>query len=78
HHTRKIDAPSGTALMLGDAAAEGRGVSLASVERRGRDGITGERPPGELGFAVLRAGGLVGEPSVMFAAAEEVVTLSHS
>ncbi|MGO4115225.1 4-hydroxy-tetrahydrodipicolinate reductase [Rhizobium ruizarguesonis] len=78
HHNRKIDAPSGTALMLGEAAAEGRGVSLASVERRGRDGITGERPPGEIGFAVLRAGGLVGEHSVMFAAAEEVVTLSHS
>ncbi|MBY3556864.1 4-hydroxy-tetrahydrodipicolinate reductase [Rhizobium laguerreae] len=78
HHNRKIDAPSGTALMLGEAAAEGRGVSLASVERRGRDGITGERPPGEIGFAVLRAGGLVGEHSVLFAAAEEVVTLSHS
>ncbi len=54
HHNRKIDAPSGTALMLGEAAAEGRGVSLASVERRGRDGITGERPTGEIGFAVLR------------------------
>ncbi|QKK23336.1 4-hydroxy-tetrahydrodipicolinate reductase [Rhizobium hidalgonense] len=78
HHNRKIDAPSGTALMLGEAAAEGRGVSLASVERRGRDGITGERPPGEIGFAVLRAGGLVGEHSVLFAGAEEVVTLSHS
>ncbi|OHV24998.1 4-hydroxy-tetrahydrodipicolinate reductase [Rhizobium sp. RMa-01] len=78
HHNRKIDAPSGTALMLGEAAAEGRGVSLASVERRGRDGITGARPPGEIGFAVLRAGGLVGEHSVLFAAAEEVVTLSHS
>ncbi|NEH96747.1 4-hydroxy-tetrahydrodipicolinate reductase [Rhizobium leguminosarum] len=78
HHNRKIDAPSGTALMLGEAAAEGRGVSLASVERRGRDGITGERPPGEIGFAVLRAGGIVGEHSVLFAAAEEVVTLSHS
>ncbi|TBD05368.1 4-hydroxy-tetrahydrodipicolinate reductase [Rhizobium beringeri] len=78
HHNRKIDAPSGTALMLGEAAAEGRGVSLASVERRGRDGITGERPTGEIGFAVLRAGGIVGEHSVLFAAAEEVVTLSHS
>ncbi|WP_064682506.1 4-hydroxy-tetrahydrodipicolinate reductase [Rhizobium bangladeshense] len=78
HHNKKIDAPSGTALMLGEAAAEGRGVSLASVERHGRDGITGERPPGEIGFAVLRAGGLVGEHKVLFAAAEEVVTLSHS
>ncbi|MBY4629263.1 4-hydroxy-tetrahydrodipicolinate reductase [Rhizobium croatiense] len=78
HHNKKIDAPSGTALMLGEAAAEGRGVSLASVERHGRDGITGERPPGEIGFAVLRAGGLVGEHKVLFASAEEVVTLSHS
>ncbi|MBB2700448.1 4-hydroxy-tetrahydrodipicolinate reductase [Rhizobium phaseoli] len=78
HHNQKIDAPSGTALMLGEAAAEGRGVSLASVERRGRDGITGVRPPGEIGFAVLRAGGLVGEHKVLFAAAEEVLTLSHS
>lgn len=78
HHNRKIDAPSGTALMLGQAAAAGRGTSLESVERRSRDGITGERPPGEIGFAVLRAGGIVGEHSVLFAAAEEVVTLSHS
>lgn len=78
HHARKIDAPSGTALMLGEAAAAGRGVSLASVERRGRDGLTGERPPGEIGFAVLRAGGITGEHSVLFAAAEEVITLSHS
>ncbi|OWV77562.1 4-hydroxy-tetrahydrodipicolinate reductase [Rhizobium sp. R634] len=78
HHARKIDAPSGTALMLGEAAAAGRGVSLASVERRGRDGLTGERPSGEIGFAVLRAGGITGEHSVLFAAAEEVITLSHS
>ena len=78
HHRRKIDAPSGTALMLGEAAAHGRSVSLASVERRGRDGITGERPTGEIGFSVLRGGGIVGEHSVMFAAAEEIVTLSHS
>jgi 4-hydroxy-tetrahydrodipicolinate reductase len=78
HHRRKIDAPSGTALMLGEAAAQGRGVPLASIERRGRDGMTGERPPGEIGFAVLRGGGIVGEHSVMFAAAEEVITISHS
>jgi 4-hydroxy-tetrahydrodipicolinate reductase len=78
HHRRKIDAPSGTALMLGNAAAEGRGVPLASVERRGRDGITGERPVGEIGFSVVRGGGIVGEHSVLFAAAEEVVTISHS
>ncbi|WP_375785901.1 4-hydroxy-tetrahydrodipicolinate reductase [Bradyrhizobium sp. Pha-3] len=78
HHRRKIDAPSGTALMLGEAAARGRGVSLASVERRCRDGITGERPTGEIGFSVLRGGGIVAEHSVVFAAGEEVVTLSHS
>jgi 4-hydroxy-tetrahydrodipicolinate reductase len=78
HHRRKIDAPSGTALMLGEAAADGRGVSLASVERRARDGITGERPVGEIGFSVLRAGGIVGDHSVIFASTEEVLTLSHS
>jgi 4-hydroxy-tetrahydrodipicolinate reductase len=78
HHRRKIDAPSGTALMLGEASARGRGVSLASVERRGRDGITGERPDGEIGFSVMRGGGIVGEHSVIFAAGDEVVKLSHS
>ncbi len=78
HHRRKIDAPSGTALMLGEAAARGRGVELASVECRRRDGVTGERPTGEIGFAVVRGGGIVGEHSVVFAAGEEVVTFSHS
>lgn len=78
HHRHKIDAPSGTALMLGEAAANGREVSLASVERRARDGITGPRTPGEIGFSVLRAGGIVGEHSVVFAAADEILTLSHS
>ncbi|MBS0334373.1 MAG: 4-hydroxy-tetrahydrodipicolinate reductase [Proteobacteria bacterium] len=78
HHRRKVDAPSGTALMLGEAAAEGRGVSLAQVARRGRDGVTGERPIGEIGFAVMRGGGIVGEHSVTFAAEDELVTLSHS
>ncbi len=78
HHRRKVDAPSGTALMLGEAAAEGRGVSLAQVACRGRDGITGERPIGEIGFAVMRGGGIVGEHSVTFAAEDELVTLSHS
>lgn len=77
HHRRKVDAPSGTALMLGEAAAQGRGVSLAFVERRGRDGVSGERPVGEIGFSVMRGGGIVGEHSITFAAAEEVVTLSH-
>ena len=78
HHRRKVDAPSGTALMLGEAAADARGVDLAKVARRTRDGITGARPPGEIGFSVLRGGGIVGEHSVVFAAEDEILTLSHS
>jgi 4-hydroxy-tetrahydrodipicolinate reductase len=78
HHRHKIDAPSGTALMLGEAAAKGRGVDLAKVQRRTRDGITGERPIGEIGFSVVRAGGIVGEHSAIFAAEDEILTLSHS
>ncbi len=78
HHRRKVDAPSGTALMLGEAAAAGRGVSLAEVKRAARDGITGPRTPGEIGFSVLRAGDLIGEHSVIFASDDEVLTLSHS
>ncbi|WP_296596858.1 4-hydroxy-tetrahydrodipicolinate reductase [Phenylobacterium sp.] len=78
HHRHKVDAPSGTALMLGDAAAKGRGVKLKDVARHARDGITGERPIGEIGFSVLRGGGIVGEHSVTFAAEDEILTLSHS
>ncbi len=78
HHRRKVDAPSGTALMLGEAAAKGREVPLEAVERRGRDGLTGARPEGEIGFSVVRGGGIVGEHSVIFAADEEVITISHS
>ena len=78
HHRRKIDAPSGTGLMLGRAAADGRGVVLDKVSERGRDGITGARGPGAIGFSVMRAGGIVGEHSVVFAAEDEIVTLSHS
>jgi 4-hydroxy-tetrahydrodipicolinate reductase len=78
HHRRKIDAPSGTGLMLGRAAAEGRGVALDQVSERGRDGITGARKPGAIGFSVLRGGGIVGEHSVIFAAEDEIITLSHS
>jgi len=78
HHRHKVDAPSGTALMLGEAAAKGRGVGLANSSRRARDGITGERPVGEIGFSVLRGGGIVGEHSVTFAAEDEILTLSHS
>lgn len=78
HHRRKVDAPSGTALMLGEAAARGRGVRLSQVARHARDGITGERPVQEIGFSVLRGGGIVGEHSVTFAAEDEILTLSHS
>jgi 4-hydroxy-tetrahydrodipicolinate reductase len=78
HHARKVDAPSGTALMLGEAAARGRGVELAKVAQRGRDGITGPRKPGDIGFAVVRGGDIIGEHSVIFAAQEEILTLSHS
>jgi 4-hydroxy-tetrahydrodipicolinate reductase len=78
HHRRKIDAPSGTALMLGEAAARGRGADLAELAVRVRDGITGPREAGEIGFAVLRGGGVVGEHSVLFAAEDEILTLSHS
>ena len=78
HHRRKVDAPSGTALMLAEAAAEGRGVPLKAVEARARDGITGPRPEGQIGFSVIRGGGIVGEHSVLFAAEDEIITLSHS
>jgi 4-hydroxy-tetrahydrodipicolinate reductase len=78
HHRRKIDAPSGAALMLGEAAARGRGVSLSNAARRARDGITGARPEGEIGFSVMRGGGIVGEHSVSFVAEDEILTLGHS
>lgn len=78
HHKRKVDAPSGTALMLGQAAAEGRGIDLAAHSDRARDGITGARMEGRIGFSVLRGGGIVGEHSVTFAGEEEILTLSHS
>jgi len=78
HHRRKVDAPSGTALMLGEAAAGARGVSLSDAAVRVRDGITGPREPGSIGFSVLRGGGVIGEHSVVFAAEDEIITLSHS
>ncbi len=77
HHNRKVDAPSGTALMLGEAAANGRGVSLADVSDRGRDGMTGARRRGDIGFAALRGGDVVGEHDVIFATAGERITLRH-
>jgi 4-hydroxy-tetrahydrodipicolinate reductase len=78
HHRRKVDAPSGTALMLGEAAARGRGVALAGARVGGREGITGPRPQGAIGFAAMRGGGLVGEHEVAFIGEEEVLTLKHS
>ncbi len=78
HHKRKIDAPSGTALMLGQAAADGRAVDLDAVSVRARDGVTGPREEGSIGFCVVRGGGIIGEHSVIFAGEEEVLTLSHS
>jgi 4-hydroxy-tetrahydrodipicolinate reductase len=78
HHRRKVDAPSGTALMLGDAAARGRGAALADVRLAPNDGAIGVRREGGIGFASLRAGGIVGEHDVVFAAEREVLTLSHS
>jgi 4-hydroxy-tetrahydrodipicolinate reductase len=78
HHKHKVDAPSGTALLLGEAAAQGRGVSLADHSVRVRDGHTGPREEGSIGFATLRGGSVIGEHSVLFASEGEMVTLSHS
>ncbi|MGH6767895.1 MAG: 4-hydroxy-tetrahydrodipicolinate reductase [Xanthobacteraceae bacterium] len=77
HHNKKVDAPSGTALMLGRAAAEGRGVDLAQRSVRGRDGQTGARCAGDIGFAALRGGTVVGDHSVIFAGAAERIELTH-
>ena len=77
HHRMKVDAPSGTALMLGQAAASGRGISLEEHSDRGRDGITGARKPGDIGFASLRGGTVAGEHSVTFLGPFERLTLSH-
>lgn len=77
HHNQKVDAPSGTALMFADAAAQGRGVSLADVRDSGRDGITGARKRGDIGLVAVRGGDIVGEHDVMFAAAGERVILRH-
>ncbi len=78
HHRRKLDAPSGTALMLGEALARGRGVALEDVRASVRDGVGDPRRSGDIGFAVLRGGGVVGEHSVAFLAEDEQITLSHS
>jgi 4-hydroxy-tetrahydrodipicolinate reductase len=78
HHRQKVDAPSGTALALGRAVAAGRGVTLDSVAVSGRDGQTGARPEGAIGFAALRGGQVVGEHTLLFAAAGEHIALKHT
>ncbi len=77
HHKHKVDAPSGTALLLGEAAAAGREIQLAEKSVRVRDGHTGARQTGTIGFATLRGGSVIGEHSVMLAGLGERVTLSH-
>ena len=77
HHKHKVDAPSGTALMLGEAAAKGRNIDLSTNSVRVRDGHTGARPEGAIGFATLRGGSVVGEHAVLFAGTGETVELSH-
>lgn len=77
HHKHKVDAPSGTALMLGAAAAEGRGIDLAKASVRARDGHTGARTPGSIGFATLRGGSVVGDHTVIFAGEHERIEITH-
>lgn len=77
HHRMKVDAPSGTALLLGEAAAQGRGISLATHSVRGRDGQTGARQAGTIGFAALRGGSVAGDHDVMFATDDERIELIH-
>ncbi len=78
HHRMKVDAPSGTALLLGEAAADGRGIALADHSERGRDGQTGAREAGAIGFASLRGGTVAGDHSVIFAGEHERLTLTHT
>ena len=78
HHNKKVDAPSGTALMLGEAAAEGRGQPLSELRTGPYDGPDAAREPGKIGFSVRRMGGVIGEHSVSFASDTEIVTLSHT
>jgi 4-hydroxy-tetrahydrodipicolinate reductase len=77
HHRKKVDAPSGTALLLGQAAAESRGISLGENSVRSRDGHTGARPDGAIGFASLRGGTVIGEHEVIFAGPAERIVLAH-
>jgi 4-hydroxy-tetrahydrodipicolinate reductase len=77
HHCHKVDAPSGTAILLGESAATGRKVPLADVARKSRDGIIGARPRGEIGFSTIRGGDVVGEHTVMFAGDGERIEITH-
>lgn len=77
HHRQKVDAPSGTAVAMGRAVAKGRGVSLDAVKESGRDGHTGARKDGAIGFAALRGGQVVGEHTLIFAGASEHIALTH-
>ena len=77
HHRHKVDATSGTALLLGEAAARGRGIALADHSDRGRDGITGAREPGAIGFAALRGGSVAGDHQVIFATEGERIEIGH-
>jgi len=77
HHRHKVDAPSGTALSIGESAAAGRGVSLKDVARYAREGQTGARPSGEIGFATMRGGGVIGDHTAMFANEVERLELTH-
>ena len=77
HHRMKVDAPSGTALMLGEAAAVGRGIALGDHRDSGRDGITGARKRGDIGFSAIRGGDVVGEHDVIFAADGARIVLRH-
>jgi 4-hydroxy-tetrahydrodipicolinate reductase len=77
HHRMKVDAPSGTALLLGEAAAAGRGVTLSTISERGRDGVTGARADGAIGFASLRGGTVAGDHMVILAGQQERIELTH-
>ncbi len=77
HHRMKVDAPSGTALLLGEAAAKGRAIDLSKHSARGRDGHTGARETGSIGFASLRGGSVAGDHTVIFAADDERIELTH-
>ena len=77
HHRMKVDAPSGSALLLGEAAAKGRGIDLAAHSARGRDGMTGARKAGDIGFGSLRGGSVAGDHTVLFLADDERIALTH-